>query len=237
MKKLFQDPAFRRTALLLAVLVMIVLGVNGASPVQAQDQINDNDPIYGTQEPQTVPELLLNEDNALADSDSTPADLIITDPNTDVRAAIADATNAVASYSDVIPAAAFSADSNTRQWFFGFNSSYIYPTGSETYCGIAPVYLPDGAVVTSFVGYVYDYTDSAAAHVYLYAKPIGNLSSSTTMADIHSSASSTDLQALVDTTIQAATIDNSAYTYHVGVCLGGTDSNLRFYTAQILYDR
>lgn len=134
----------------------------------------------------------------------------------------------------IIPAAAFTADSNTRQWFFGFNSAYLYPTGS-TYCGTAPVYLPDGVEVTSFVGYVYDNDagPSVTENVYLYAKPLGTTTGSTTMASVETTTQSSDIQALADASIASAVIDNSRYTYHLGVCLWGTNGNLRFYAARL----
>jgi hypothetical protein len=136
----------------------------------------------------------------------------------------------------VFPAAAFRVDGSTRQWFFGFNSAYLYPSG-VTYCGIAPVYLPDSAKVTSFVAYVMDDYATNDANVYLFAKPLGSTALSTTMADLATTGQNANLQALSDTTILQPVIDNSSYTYHIGVCLWGVDSSMSFYTAQILYSR
>ena len=138
----------------------------------------------------------------------------------------------------VIPGAAFIVDgSSGRQWFFGFNSAYLYPSGAGNYCGIAPVYLPNGATVTAFTSYVLDNDATYNANVYLYAKPLGSTASSTTMADVATTAQNANLQALVDATILQPAIDNANYTYHIGVCLWGVDSTMRFYASQILYSK
>jgi hypothetical protein len=131
-----------------------------------------------------------------------------------------------------IPAAAFRVDGSGRQWFFPFNSGYIHPSGG-TYCGIAPVSLPDGAQVTSFLSYVLDNDVANDAFVYLYAKPLGTTASTTTMAQVGTTGQNAALQALVDGTITQPFINNSAYVYHVGVCLWGTNSNQQFYAVKI----
>lgn len=239
MKKPCQNAAFRIAFLLLVILAMTFLGGNSANRVQAQEQIEDNDPGFQVQAPQVMPDFLQGEDNTPGNTESVPADLIVMEPEADVRALIADATNSVATQSNVIPAAAFSVDSSTRQWFFGFNSAYLSPTGAGNYCGIAPVYLPNGAEINAFAVYLYDNDagESATAAAYLYAKPLGTMTSSTTMASVATSTQSTSIQALADVTIASPVVDNSTYTYHIGVCLWGTNSDLRFYAAQILYTR
>lgn len=133
----------------------------------------------------------------------------------------------------VIPAAAFRPDSDNRQWGFGFNNAYLYPTGAAGYCGIAPVYLPDGAKVTRFTGYLYDNDGEDYVNVYLYAKPLGSASSSTYMALLTTSTNSTEIQTLSSTSITQPVIDNGRYVYHIGVCMWGTSDILRFYAAKI----
>lgn len=135
----------------------------------------------------------------------------------------------------VIPAAAFRVDSSNREWFFGFNSAYLYPTGSSAYCGIAPLYLPDGAEVTGFAAYLYDNDAIQSATAYLFAKPFASLASATMMASVQTTAQSADVQTLSAASILSAPIDNSRNTYHIGVCLWGADSNMRLYAVKVEY--
>lgn len=133
----------------------------------------------------------------------------------------------------MIPAAAFRPDSNNRQWGFGFTYAFLYPAGVSGYCGIAPVYLPDGARVTRFTGYLYDNDGQNSVNVYLYAKPLGSEASSTSMSLLTTSTNSTEIQTQSNWSITQPVIDNSRYVYHIGVCMWGTSDVLRFYAAKI----
>ena len=134
-----------------------------------------------------------------------------------------------------IPAAAFNPDSNSRTWFFGFNSSYIYPNSASGYCGIAPLYLPQGAILTSMAAYVYDNDASFDVMVSLFPKELGTTTSASQSAQVMSTGQSTALQVLVDTMISPSIIDNTHYTYHIGVCMFGADNNSRFYAVRVNY--
>lgn len=133
----------------------------------------------------------------------------------------------------VIPAAAFHPDSENREWFFGFSNAFIYPTGGVGYCGIAPLYLPDGVKVTGFTGYVFDNDGADYVNVYLLAKPLGSATSATHMALLSTFTQSTEIQTLSSTSITQPLIDNNRYIYHIGVCMVGTSDVLRFYAAKI----
>jgi hypothetical protein len=175
--------------------------------------------------------------NLPGEMNSAKPDLVITDPNADVQEQITRLNGLPPGSSLVVPAADFTADSNGRTWFFGFNSAYIYPNSASGYCGIAPLYLPQGATITAFTAYVYDNDASYGVSVSLYPKQLGSTTIATASADVSSSIQSTNLQALVDTTISPAIIDNVNYTYHVGVCMWGADNNSRFYAVQVNYTR
>jgi hypothetical protein len=131
----------------------------------------------------------------------------------------------------VIPPAAFTADSPERRWV---STDYIYPWNGN-YCGIAALHLPDGARIREFAAYVVDNDAAEHINVYLYAKPLGSTTNSTTMASLSSEGQNADLQLLVDTTINQAVIYNNNYTYHIGLCLWGVDSKIKFYAAKLSY--
>ena len=174
-------------------------------------------------------------ENLTGELNSGVPDLVISDPKADVPAEIEAFINAAVGESLVIPAADFVPDSNSRTWFFGFNSSYIYPNSASGYCGIAPLYLPQGATLTSMAAYVYDNDASFNVLVYLYPKELGTTTTATQSAQVMSTGQSTALQVLVDTTISPAVIDNENYTYHLAVCMPGADNNSRFYAVQVYY--
>jgi len=185
--------------------------------------------------------VLEGEDNSpqgsgLASLSASAPDLIITDPEANLAQELQFLQGGGGGLSLIIPAADFVVDSSNRSWFFGFNSSYLYPTSASNYCGIAPVYLPNGSSITVFAAYMYDNDPAGNDVVYLYAKPLGNTTDASAIASIATSIQSTSLQVLADTTIEEPHIINNAlYTYHIGVCLWGTSSDLRFYAAQIFY--
>lgn len=136
----------------------------------------------------------------------------------------------------VIPAAAFHADGSNRNWFFGFNSGYIYPTDTGSYCGVVALSLPQGVRVTSFTADLMDNDAVNSVYAYLYARPFASLNSSTNMAMVGSTIQSENIQTLVTTSIAAGLIDNNLNTYHIGVCLWGSSNLLQFYSVRVGYD-
>lgn len=242
MKKTFQHPTALKVAAFLAILAIMLPWAIQRSQAQSQPA-EDNYPMGSVSgSPQTTLPYSPEDINSTRMDQEQAAelpDLVITDPSLDVMAEVEKASGVKAGYSMVIPAADFTPDSDTRTWFFGFNSAYLYPTSVSGYCGIAPLYLPDGATVTSFIAYVYDNDPLAAVSAFLYAKPLGSTTSSTTMATVGTTNDGvgTTLQTVIDTNITQATIDNAAYTYHFGICMWGQTSDTRFYASQILYNK
>jgi hypothetical protein len=236
MKKTEYLPSLSWMLKIVFIFAVTLLCATGISQAQSPNQGEDNGPGPGVKLNQAAPPINLPDDNVLGAHTLAAPDLIITDPDADVMAQVAEFTALAPAISQAIPAAAFTVDGSGRQWFFPFNGGYIYPSGGS-YCGIAPVSLPDGAQVTSFLSYVLDNDAAQDAFVYLYAKPLGTTASSTTMAVVGTTGQNAALQALVDATITQPVINNSAYVYHVGVCLWGTTSTQQFYASQILYQR
>lgn len=239
MKSTSMLAAFLKILPLLLMLGGFALWTGGSSYAQAPDPTDANGPAPAAQVTLPAPVFDPSEPNgfrpgAPRDYAAARPDLVITDPDADIIAEIERLTSASAGNIQAIPAAAFVPDGSGRQWGFGFNNAYLYPAGAGSYCGIAPVYLPDGATVTGVISYVYD-NNADDVTTYLYAKPIGSTTLATTMAFIATSGQSTNIQGLGDTTITQPVINNSSYTYHLGVCLWGTNDTMRFYAAQIMY--
>lgn len=136
----------------------------------------------------------------------------------------------------VLPAAAFNADGSNRNWFFGFNSGNLYPTGAGSYCGVTAVSLPQGARITSFSAHVLDDEASADLGVYLYARPFASMDTTTSLASLSTTGQNASLQTLVSTTILPHNVDNNLYAYHVGVCMWSSIATQRFYTALVGYE-
>jgi hypothetical protein len=229
------------TGLVALVLVpLLLVSVGSAQEDGPQAEQNLTAPAGGSAAGEVVSQI---EDSDLAINDNwakpdaAPADLIITDPEVDVQEAIESILDIDASSSTVVPAAAFTTDSNSRTWFFGFNSAYLYPNDTGQFCGIAPVYLPNGAKITAMTGYLYDNDGAASASLWLYPKRYKETTSASSMASVSTTSQSTAIQVLTDGTIGATgnPVDTSTFAYHLGICLFGTTSNLRFYSAEIFY--
>jgi hypothetical protein len=257
MKKIFTYSTIVKWIFLLSVLGLLVLWSTYRSQAQDLDSGDLNDPIHESssapgslftypsgevnspQLGQTLADIGTGqtEANLPGEINATAPDLVITDPNTDVVAQIERLTGVTAAHSLIIPAADFTVDGNSRTWFFGFNSSYLYPTSASGYCGITPLYLPQGATITSFGAYIFDNDASYDVSVSLLAKEIGTTTTAPSIAGVVSSGQNVVIQLLTDTTIQQATIDNTSYTYHIGVCMWGANNTSRFYAAQIFYNK
>lgn len=136
----------------------------------------------------------------------------------------------------VIPAAALVDDGNNVDYFYPFYEGYLYSDNSNaTYCGQAPVYLPNGVQVNSFTAYAYDNYASGFVSATLRRKAFGSTTASDTMASTSTTVDNTSLQTPTDNTISFPIIDNENYVYFVGVCLGSNaaGSNNRIYALGI----
>jgi len=96
---------------------------------------------------------------------------------------------------------------------------------------VAPVHLPQGAVVTEFRVYYYDLS-AGDLDVTLYRQ--GFNSSYLQMANV-SSSGTPGYSSGVDTVISSATIDNTSYSYMVDAYSTAWDSNLKIKAAVIVY--
>jgi hypothetical protein len=206
--------------LALAAVPLVVVSI-GAAQEETQTGAQDGSPVPPNLEPP---------------AEAEPADLVITDPQTDVQDAIKNTLNVNASGSVLVPASSLIVDGSGREWFFPFGWGYLYPNGANNYCGIASVYLPDGATITAMTAYVYDNDASQTVFVYLYPNSYKTASSYAPIASV-SSVNSTSLQALTDATIDSTgnPVDLSTYTYYLGVCMWSTSSLHQFHGAEIFY--
>jgi hypothetical protein len=107
--------------------------------------------------------------------------------------------------------------------------AYIY-TGSGAL--VAPVHLPHGAVVTELKVF---FNDTSTSNMTVYLARL-NLSSGgyVFMAAVDSSGIS-GYGSKTDTTISYATIDNTAYGYHIHAWSDSWDSNLKIMGALVVY--
>ncbi len=135
----------------------------------------------------------------------------------------------------VVPAAALRADSGSAAWFFSFSAGRIAVNG-QTYCGITPVTLPDGALIKSVTGYLYD-NDSGIADIRLYASEFRTTKGASTLAFASTTSNSTSIQAITDESIGSIgnPVDNSKYTYYATTCLSSDASQVQFHGMVIDY--
>lgn len=87
--------------------------------------------------------------------------------------------------------------------------------GAGQACAYAPVALPDGATVQSFLGWIRDPAVSQDAVVSLLRQPLGG--AALTMASFQTSGTSA-LRLYADLSVGQPVIDNSLYSYSVQVC-------------------
>jgi hypothetical protein len=130
----------------------------------------------------------------------------------------------------VIPAADFSDDGNDPDGFyFDFAGGYI--NGDGTACLKAPVYLPNGVVVTSVWASLYD---NAPGSVMVRMRRV-DVSSGTSnvMASLGTESDSTAIQQRSDSSIGDAQIDYPSYAYYLTVCLNYAGH--RLYSVRIYY--
>jgi hypothetical protein len=114
---------------------------------------------------------------------------------------------------------------------YGQGGAYVDAAGFHAL--VAPVHLPHQAVVTAFEVFFYD-SSSNDLTVYLQGQSLGG-SGYTTMATVASSGTA-GYCSQVDTTIDYAMIDHTAYSYHVYAFSSAWDGdNLRIKGAVVTY--
>jgi hypothetical protein len=131
----------------------------------------------------------------------------------------------------VMPAAAFSEAKEPADPFY-FNYAGGYMRGGYA-CVTGPVYLPRGARVREVYASLYDNDAGGGARVYVYR--VDNfLGTTTEMAYLGSTGSSSTIQVVSDQTINAPDVQYPGYAYYAHVCLDS--SNTRLYSVRIYYD-
>ncbi|NQU99953.1 MAG: hypothetical protein HQ538_04395 [Parcubacteria group bacterium] len=118
-------------------------------------------------------------------------------------------------------------DSTT--YTINLNKSYLSSTSNYM---LAPVNLPNGAVVTSLRVHYYD-NNAAAFTTRLYRDNKNSEDDSDLMASVATSTNDTDWHTSSDSSIDDATIDNSVYAYYVRI--SSLFVNLRLGGVDILY--
>jgi hypothetical protein len=137
----------------------------------------------------------------------------------------------------VIPAADFrSQGDNVEDYNFYPSDGSLYEDGGTTVCMQAPVYLPDGATVTGFYGYLYDNTASASVDLTLY-RVRNQYGTQDEMAYV-STDGLAEIDSILyreDTSINEPLVSD-LYSYFIYTCFesdGGSD--IRIYAARIFF--
>ncbi|KPL06836.1 hypothetical protein AMJ86_06995 [bacterium SM23_57] len=123
----------------------------------------------------------------------------------------------------VIPAAAFSSDGGfPDDFFFDFDNGYVQ--GDNFACLKAPVYLPDGAKVTSVTASLYD---NAPVDFGVDLRRVNVVTGTVdVMASIMTTRNSTSIQQRSDTTISYPEVSYPAYAYFLTTCLNSPSHRL-----------
>jgi hypothetical protein len=136
----------------------------------------------------------------------------------------------------VIPAAAFRDDGFGDQ-SYGVTYSWgsLGPINANGYCVQAPVYLPDGAQVTSLRAHALDNEASGDIwRIEIRRKALNSLANSQVMASAPTSGANGAVRMFEDNTISQPVVDNDNYFYFSAVCAsGGNGSLLRFIAVAI----
>jgi hypothetical protein len=138
-----------------------------------------------------------------------------------------------------IPAAAFKDAGaeigvSYENYFFTFAGGYLHPNGGAT-CLRAPVYLPDGYIMTTFRAFVWDSSAELNFTLQLRRKNMLNLNNSIALASITTSGALEEVQPL-ETALAAndnAIVNNSIYTYYVALCMPDVSTAHRLYAVEI----
>jgi len=114
------------------------------------------------------------------------------------------------------------------KWSTMYVEGYLY-NPSTTVFGwyVAPISLPDGAIVTKVVAYYVDTSESYALQVFLYRKTLGSDVTSTMSYLI--SDGEDGLTHVYDDTVQFNEVDNQMYAYYMILTIpNGLDRSLLF---------
>ena len=137
----------------------------------------------------------------------------------------------------VIPAAEFTSDGNNQvgDYFFSFPGGYVLgsdPTGAS--CLQAPVYLPQGATVTSLYASVLDNTNMGNIFLNLYRVDNYTADNVVRMAEVltQDAVTNSGIVTISDLTVLSPGVVYPNFSYYVGACL---DNNVRLYAARIYY--
>jgi len=134
----------------------------------------------------------------------------------------------------VIPAAAFSSTGDEPD-SFRFSTSAGYINGTSAHSGYvkAPVYIPNGANVTSVDATVYD--NESSYNAFFYLKRTNNASGSTsTLAYASTSGTSSAIQIISDSSINYPVVEYPEYSYWIYSRVA--DTGIRLYSVQIHYN-
>ncbi|MEZ4960164.1 MAG: hypothetical protein R2830_10155 [Saprospiraceae bacterium] len=116
------------------------------------------------------------------------------------------------------------------------NKPYRYFTGGGNFFGYAnaPVYLPDGAIVTEIKAWIYDNDATKLTRLRLERTPFGGGNIIIGTVETTDVFASTTVQEL--TTTVSETVDNSAYSYYLRFTSGASNTEeLRLYGVRITY--
>jgi hypothetical protein len=113
---------------------------------------------------------------------------------------------------------------------YGTGGAYINATGGHAL--VAPVYLPDGAVVTKMVAY---FNDTSTGDMTVYLHRLSYTAGGFTILAQVSSSGTGGYYARTDTTITNATIDNVGNGYGIYAYSSAWDSGLRLMGVEITY--
>ncbi len=132
-----------------------------------------------------------------------------------------------------VPSAAFVPSRNT--YSFSRNSSYLRNTVSSNQVFVAPVFLPDGAIVTKVKVTYYDNEASYDGHidlvkVYMYGGGEILMASEGT-------SGTPGFSTVTDNTIISETVSNDGYNYYLSASMtySSNSLNMRLYGAEIEY--
>lgn len=128
-------------------------------------------------------------------------------------------------------------DGDQDFWIWGF----VRSGSSNNECGVVTIDPPDGAMLTSFNGYIYDNYNNGGTEITLYRQNYRSVVGPETMGgklQTGVSATSGNTQHLTDSSLSITRIDKSNYHYFAEVCIDpGGGNNLRVNALEIEFIR
>lgn len=91
----------------------------------------------------------------------------------------------------------------------------------------APIQLPDGAVITEFAVYYVNELPNISLHVQLRRSPLMSTGATEIVARVESGPGSGTIQTMSTTQVSGATVNNSAYVYHLQALMNGSNEPFR----------